>query len=118
MKVKKHFVILMICVLASCCLLTGCGGSNASITKAFILNTCVYSVDEDAMPIMNKMEAIQKEANEGKEVEETYVMSLYVKADKNKNGKISKGEAEKAYKKYLAEIRVVIGAIPFQIPGS
>lgn len=96
--------------------LNGCS-SQATINKAFILNTCVFSVDEDAMPIMNKMETIQKEANGGKDPGETYVMSLYVKADKNKNGRISKTEAERAYEQYLTEIRVVLGALPFQVPS-
>ncbi len=96
-------------------LLTGCSSSN-SVNRAFIKSAYVFSINEDALPIMQKMETIQKEASGGEEVEEVYVMSLYVKADKNKNDKISRGEAEKAYKQYLTEIRTVVGAIPFQVP--
>ncbi len=111
----KRSMIALIIAMMVLTTVNGCG-STPSVKKAFILNTCVFSVNEDALPIMRKMETIQKEANKGKEVEETYVMSLYVKADKNKNGKISKKEAEIAYKQYLTEIRVVIGALPFQVP--
>lgn len=110
---KKSVIALIVVMIV----FAGCN-STTSVKKAFILNTCVFSVDENALPIMNKMETIQKEANGGKEPEETYIMSLYVKADKNKNGKISKKEAEKAYAQYLTEIRAVVGALPFQVPGS
>ena len=103
-------------LLVSCFLLTGCGGPSASVKKAFILNTCIFDVQEEAVPIMKSMETIQKEANGGKEVDEAYVMSLYVKADKNKNGRVTKKEAQRAYDQYLVEIRVVIGALPFQVP--
>jgi len=112
MKKGLFFALLLV----SLSLLAGCGGPNASVKKAFILNTCIFDVQEDALPIMKSMETIQKEANGGKEVDEAYVMSLYVKADKNKNAKITKKEAQKAYNQYLVEIRAVIGALPFQVP--
>ena len=65
---------------------------------------------------MKKMENLQRKANGGEEPEEIYVMSLYVKADENENDKITRREAKRAYERYLAEVKVAVGALPFQLP--
>lgn len=108
-------LITALITVATLLLINGCS-SQDHVPRSFILNTCVFSVEKNAIPIMKKMEMIQKEASGKKEVEETYIMSLYVKADKNNNGKITEKEAQRAYDQYLTEIRVVLGALPFQVP--
>ena len=71
----KRLMITLVVVMIALATTNGCA-STASVNRPFLLSAYVFSVDEDALPIMNKMETIQKEANDGKEVEEVYVMSL------------------------------------------
>ena len=109
----KTRTITLIFILAT--LIAGCS-STTYIPKVFAADLYSYDVAQDAIPVMKKMEDLQKWANDGKEPSERNVMSLYAKADRNDNGKITRKEAEKTLKEYKAQMEAVLGAIPFQFP--
>ena len=111
---KRLMIVQIVFVMI---VLSGGCGSTPSVKKVFVKIPAVYDVHENAVPTMNKMEQILKNASGEKNPEEIYVMSLYIKADKNEDERITKREAEKALKQYKMEAKIAIGALPFKIPA-
>jgi len=93
----------------------GCA-STTSVPRVFPKLGEVYQVNEDAKPTMDEMERRLTVLNKDEEPEEMYVISLYIKADKNGNGRVTKKEAEKALEKWWDQTKIVLGAIPFKFP--
>lgn len=109
----KPRIVAPIFVLAT--LIGGCS-STTYVPKVFAMDLYTYDVAEDALPVMEKMESLQKWANDGEAPSERNIMSLYAKADRNDNGKITRKEAEKTLEEYKGQMEAVLGAIPFQFP--
>ena len=112
MKVRLVTPILILATLMGGC------SSTTYVPKVFAMDLYTYDVAEDALAVMERMEALQKWANDGEAPSERNIMSLYAKADRNDNGKITRKEAEKALREYKAQMEAVLGAIPFQFPGE
>lgn len=111
MKTTKVVVLIVMALLT----FTGCK-KVVYVPEVFAMSAYKYDVAEDALPTMDEMKKLQKWANNGKDPLERDVMSLYAKADRNDNGKITKKEAVKTFKEYKEQMEAVLGAIPFKFP--